>query len=217
MPAKLARKGARWRPTIFAGGHQSGSGLAASARIGAAELVAQVARLAAGQEQAAKHGPERLRPQVGAGGLGNRLGRGVGELGGDAALLDREVGDVAGGVDVVEAADARVRVDRDEAVARLRQPVETWALQARQRDDAVDLEPALGHEPQRAVCELGRMGTGHERDAAFVEELADGVAAGTPKELQRLLFGRDEHQLDALDLMRSEMRRGHQRQFVERQ
>ena len=30
-PAKLARKGARWRPTIFAGGHQSGSGLAASA------------------------------------------------------------------------------------------------------------------------------------------------------------------------------------------
>ena len=120
----------------------------------------QVARLATGQEQPAQYGPERLRPHVGADGLGNRLGGSVGELGGDAALLDREVGDVAGGVDVVEAADAPVRVDRDEAVERLRQPVEARAAQPRQRDDAVGLDPALGHEPQLAVRELGRMGAG---------------------------------------------------------
>ncbi len=107
-PAKPARNGARWRPTIFAGGHHRAIRAGRVGLTGAAgELAAQVARPAAGQEQPAQHRPERLRPEVDAGGLGDRLGRGVGELGGDAALLDREGGDVAGGVDVVEPADAR--------------------------------------------------------------------------------------------------------------
>ena len=43
------------------------------------------------------------------------LGRGVGLLGAEAALLDRERRPVAGGIDVVHSADPGVIIDRDEA------------------------------------------------------------------------------------------------------
>ena len=75
---------------------------------------------------------------------GDGLGGGVRELRRDAALLHREARDVAGGVDVLEPRHARVRVDRDEAVERLRQAVQTWPPQARQCDGAIARNPALG-------------------------------------------------------------------------
>ena len=53
--------------------------------------------------------------------------------------------------------------------------------------------------------------------AAFVEQLANRVAALASEELERLFLGRDERELDSLDLVGAEMGRGHQRQLVERQ
>ena len=66
-------------------------------------------------------------------------------------MLDWEVGDVAGGEDVVDAADAAVRVDGDETVDSLRQAVEAWAAQPRQRDGTIDGEAAVGNEKQLTV------------------------------------------------------------------
>ena len=130
----------------FVGGHQRGSGLCVStlpvpvsSRRGSAD--------GRRSEETPQHRPERMcrtsAPELG----GDRLGRSVGELGGDAALLDREGGDVPGGVDVVDAADAAVRVDRDKAIDGLRQAVDAWAAQSRQGDNAVDVETAFRDEP----------------------------------------------------------------------
>ena len=108
---------------------------------------------------------------------GDRLGGRVGLLGRDAALLDRERGDVAGGVDVDDVADAPVPVDGDEPVERLREAVEARAVQTRQRDDAIDLDPAVGQQAQLAVGEGGGVGGRDELDAGVLDQLADGVAA----------------------------------------
>ena len=52
--------------------------------------------------------------------LGDRAGHGIGLLGGQATLLEGEGGDVADGVNVVEAAYPSEPVDRDEAVRVVR-------------------------------------------------------------------------------------------------
>src|SRR5581483_1443111 len=61
----------------------------------AGRLVAQVERSPSGQEEAAEHRLERVRPDGGAGPRGDRLCYRVCLLRRDAALLDREGGDVA--------------------------------------------------------------------------------------------------------------------------
>ena len=71
---------------------------------------------------------------------GDRFGGRVGLLGGDAALLDREVGDVADGEGVGEAADPRVVVDRDEALGVVGERRQVAALQRRQADHGVGFE-----------------------------------------------------------------------------
>ena len=71
-------------------------------------LAAEEARRAAGQEEAAEHRPERPRLHRHTG-RGDRLGRGVRLLCGDAALLHREGGDVAGGPYPRKPGDASVR------------------------------------------------------------------------------------------------------------
>ena len=69
-------------------------------RVGRARwVVAQVARLAAREQQAAQHGPVGPRPDVRPGFGGDHGGGDVGLLGGQAALLDRVRRDVADGVD----------------------------------------------------------------------------------------------------------------------
>ena len=111
-----------------------------------------------------------------------------------------------------------MRVDGDETVeTSAGSPVEARAAQTRQRDDTVGLDLALRDEPQLPVDEVGRIGRRHELDPVFLEQLADRLAAGSSEELERLLLGRDERELDALDLMGTEMAGGHQGELVERQ
>ena len=88
--------------------------------LAAGETVAHVQRLGAGDQLAAQDRLERLGLDVGAQPCGDVLGGGVGLLGGEPTLLDREVGAVAGGVDVIDAFDAAVLVDRDEPVGVVR-------------------------------------------------------------------------------------------------
>ena len=81
-------------------------------------LGANVARREPGQEQPAQNGIERPRLEICSGPRCDRLGCGVGLLCSEASLLDREVGQIAGRPDVVQAEDLPVLVDLDEAFAR---------------------------------------------------------------------------------------------------
>ena len=71
---------------------------------------------------------------------------GVGLLGGKSAVLDRVVGSVAGGVHGVDSGDAAVLVDRDEPARVGGQSREARAVEAGERDDAVDGQGPLGPE-----------------------------------------------------------------------
>ena len=82
----------------------------------------EVDRLAIGVEDALEDRLERARHDGDAERGEHGLGGGVGLLRGQAALLERERGDVAGGVDVVGARHATVVVDCDEARASCRRP-----------------------------------------------------------------------------------------------
>ena len=181
------------------------------------ELPAQVAWPAARQQQAAQHRPERLRPDLRPELGGDRLRGRVRLLSGDAALLDREVRDVTGRIDVAETIDARVGIDGDEAVERLRQPVEARCAQARQRDDAVDLQAAARDEAEAPVCEVGRMRRGHEVDAPLVEQRLDCVATAAAEDLEGPFVRRHQRQVDALNSVGAEPGARHQRELVERQ
>ena len=108
-------------------------------------------------------------------------------------------------------------VDGNEAVERLRQAVDTGAAQTRQRDDTVDVYLPLLDEAHLPVDELGYMRRRYELDVAFLQQLADRRATRAPEELERTLLGRDERELDALDLIGAEMRCGQQRELVQRQ
>ena len=79
-------------------------------------VVAQVARAAAGQQTPAQDRAERRALDVGARVGSDVGGGGVGLLGGEATELDREGDAVARGPDVIDADDASVGVDGDEAV-----------------------------------------------------------------------------------------------------
>ena len=122
----------------------------------AGDVVPEVARLPPGQEQPSEHRPERLRRQIRAGVCRDHLGGGVRLLGSDAALLDREAGDVAGGEDVGETVDLAVRVDGEETLDRLWQAIDTRPPQAWERDDAVGRDRSLGDEAQLPVNQLDR-------------------------------------------------------------
>ena len=63
---------------------------------------------------------EWLRIELGAGIGGDRLGDRIGLLGGQPALLERERGHVARGVDAVSSGYTAVRVDGDEPVSVIR-------------------------------------------------------------------------------------------------
>jgi hypothetical protein len=72
----------------------------------------------------------------------------------DAALLDREGGDVAGRVDVVDPEHAAVAVHRHEALDSLRDAVDPAADEARERHHPVGGDDAVRHQPQLAVTQL---------------------------------------------------------------
>ena len=107
----------------------------------ACDRVAQEAVVTAGEQHAAQHRPERLGLDRRADRGGDHLGHGVGLLGREAALLDREAGAVAGGVDVRRPRDTPMRVDRDESVGVRGDALEPRPEQRRQRDHAVGVDP----------------------------------------------------------------------------
>jgi hypothetical protein len=57
-------------------------------------------------------------------------------LRGQAALLEREGGDITGGVDIIQASDAAVRIDRGEAILIVGQPRQSGAREQLERDHA---------------------------------------------------------------------------------
>ncbi len=134
--------------------------------------MAQESRLLTGEEESAQDRAERQPVHRGAGIGGDVICRGVSLLRCDPTLLHREARDVAGGEDIGDPLDAAVCVDRDEALDRLRDPVDTRAAQAGECDDAVGREALVGNEAQLAVDDLERGYAGAHRDAAQVEEPA---------------------------------------------
>ena len=91
-----------------------------------------------------------MRLDVGSGRGRDRFGGGVRLLGCKSALLDREVGGIAGREDVVVAAHPLVLVDRDEAAAVVWEAREPRALEAGKRHDAVRLDGLTADEAEAA-------------------------------------------------------------------
>ena len=110
---------------------------AAHAGLVLGELRAQVQRRSAGEQEPAQHGTERLGGGAQAEIRGHGFGRRIGLLGREAALLDRERGRVARGVDAARAGHAAVGVDRDEAVVVAGQALDPRALERGQGDRRV--------------------------------------------------------------------------------
>ena len=84
----------------------------------AGDVGAEVARLAAGQQDPVDDRMERRGFGRDAGERGDRLRGDVGLLRGDPAVLDREIGRVARGPDAVDTGHLAVNVDRDETADR---------------------------------------------------------------------------------------------------
>ena len=177
------------------------------------EVAAQEQRRLAGEDDAAQHAAAGAGREVGAGLGRDRLGRGVGLLGGEAALLDRPGRRVAGGEDVARAGDAAVLVDSDEALGIRRQAGDPRALQARERDHGVggDQAPVAGRE-RAADDRLGHR-LALEADARAIQQAGERIGGHGPEEVQRPRLGRDDRELGAV----RQLVRGEQRQLVERQ
>ena len=113
--------------------------------------------------------------------VGDVRGRRVGLLGAQAALLDREVRPVAGRVDVLDAADASVLVDRDEAALVLGQAGDRRPVHRRQGDHLVRLDsPVSRGQDQLAALALVGEGSGLDLDPAGgrATALTASLAAG---------------------------------------
>ena len=168
----------------------------------AAGLMPEVAGRPACEQHAAQDGPEGRglanRSQVG----GDRLGRSIGLLRRDAALLNRKVRHIAGRKDVSEADHAALLVDDDEPVAGVRNPVDLLPVEIRERDDPVGGDGRFWNEVQLVVFGLSRVRMRVERDAALGEERLAAALAFLPKS-QRLLLGRHERDLDVVDVPRT--------------
>jgi hypothetical protein len=106
---------------------------------------------------------------------GDYFGDGVGLLGGDSALFDRELGDVAGGVDVREPGEAAAQVGGDEAVSVLGDPEDLWPLETGERDHAFGEKRRFRDELELSGLVASRVAAGVEADASFAQQVANGV------------------------------------------
>jgi hypothetical protein len=178
-PSIDSRYGARYFAAILAGGDQLGASLISESepcppvrralRYSSSPAPSRIARISG----------ERLRLDRRAGQRRDRLGSAVGLLGGDAAVLDREIGGMAGGEHVLERADPAVRVDRNEPAARTAgHPGRRRPEQLGQRDHAVHLErPVAGMDrdvPGRGHRAVRR---GDRRDAVLGEPIPSRSAS----------------------------------------
>ena len=137
-PRQVAAADLAGRPPELGAGDAHGcAAQGAGERAVVVEVAAQEQRRLAGEDDAAQHAAAGTGREVGAGLGRDRLGRGVGLLGGEAALFDRSGRRVAGGEDVARAGDTAVLVDSDESVGVRRQAGDPRALQARERDHGV--------------------------------------------------------------------------------
>ena len=108
-------------------------------------------------------------------------------------------------------------VDRDEALGVARDARDAQPLQARQADDAVDVDPpAAGVDDQVAALD-GRVRGSDELDAGAVEQLGDGVARRAAEDRERPVLRGHEDDLEAVGAHRPGLARRHQRELVERQ
>ena len=149
---------------------QAGRSLAAAARDVGLHVQGGLAR----EQLASEHRPERLRRTGGAEAMGDVRGRRVCLLGRQAALLEREVGAIARGIDVLRASQARMLVDREEAAIVGRKPVDGRALHRGQGDDHVGIDlPVTWREDQRVALLVGAL-PGEDLDPAGAEQLRDG-------------------------------------------
>jgi hypothetical protein len=99
-----------------------------------------------GEEQPAQDRPEGLRREISAGGGRDHLGRGIGLLRSDPALLDGKAGDVSDSKDVCQPGHLTMRVDRYEALEGLRYPFDAYSTQSGQRDGAIRRDASVGDE-----------------------------------------------------------------------
>ena len=101
-------------------------------------------------------------------------GHHIGLLGGEAALLEREVGAVSRGVTSFRTSHAGVIIHRDEAAVVGRKPIDRRALHRGQGDDHVGIDPPVaGRQDQRVALLVGAL-PGYDLDPARAEELGDG-------------------------------------------
>ena len=114
---------------------------------------------------------------------------GVGLLGGDAAVLELEIGGVAGCVDPFEAAHLAVLIDGDEAVGRLGQAGQGWALELGERDHPIEVAaPVPRADLDHAASAHVEAGGSEHLDIAIGEQPGDGLAgAGAEDRKQRVL------------------------------
>ena len=183
----------------------------------AGRIAAQPPGAGAGEQHAAQDRMERLRLDGGAGAGGDRLGGGVRLLGGDPALLDREVGDVAGRPDVARPAYAPALVDRQEPLRIGRQALDRAAGQPRQGDDPVDLDALAGRSQlERSLPRGLGVGAGVQPDPDLREAGDERLGRLDPEDPQRRVLRSDQVQLRVeAGLVRA--LGGQQRELVDRQ
>ena len=147
-------------------------------------------RTATGQQPSAQDGPEGRGLDVCAGCGREQLGDRIGLLAGETALLDRERRAVAGGVDVGQAADATVLVDGDEAAVVAGDAADGDALDGRQRDDALGVEPlAAGQQLKPTVGVRAGVGVAGEVTCARASRSATAWLASGPKSASGVASG----------------------------
>ena len=139
-------------------------------------VVAQVQRWPAGEQDRPQHRLEAVGVHVRARQRGDHLSHSIRLLGGDATLLDRELRDVARGVDVRQPVDPAAQVRGDEAARVLREPEDPRALEAGQRDHAVRDERGRRGELERAAVETNRVAARVQLDSALAQERSHGLA-----------------------------------------
>ena len=148
---------------------------------------------------------------------GDRRRGGVGLVGGDAALLDRERRDVADGVDVAQPRDRAVLVDGNKPVALGGQSGRGVADEPRQGHDAIGGNRAAVAQRGAVVAHRRDLGLGQEVDAAVAQQVSDDAGGGGSEEGQRLVLGGGECQLGAYHAVVGDPRCCEQRELVERQ
>ena len=134
------------------------------------------------------------------------------------SLLDREVRAIAGRVDVLDAADASVLIDRDEAAIVLGQASDRRTVHRRQRNHLVRVHsPVSRGQDQLTALALVGEDSGLDIDPAGVEQRADGLARGRSEDGERGLLGCDDGDPDVVEPELESPPLRHQRELVDRQ